>query len=211
MTWFSTIADFMLEIIDKIEAMPGSEAVILIVLLLCGLSILIFTLITGVPPMPSHRMAVPVMFEMVPRDAEPKVAYDLGCGWGRLVFELAARYPGARVIGIELSPLPWLFCKLRQVFQRRPNLEIRFGNFLKMPLGDADLIFCYLMLGAMRRLRRKLDGEARHGTLVIANSFAIQDWRSEDVRIVEHAIGAWIYRYRVSADGSHHQVSSEKP
>jgi hypothetical protein len=201
----------MLEFIEKIAALPGGDAVVLVLMLLGGLSILVFTLITGVPPMPTHRLAVPVMFEMIPRGAAPKVAYDLGCGWGRLVFALAARYPDATVIGIELSPLPWLFCKARQMIQRRPNLEIRYGNFLRMPLDDADLIFCYLMIGAMRRLARKLDREARDGTVVIANNFAIQDWTPEDVRIVEGAMSAWIYRYRVAGDGSHHKVSRENP
>jgi len=201
----------MLDFIDTLATLSGTEAVILIVMLLGGLLILIFTLITGVPPMPTQRLVMPVMFEMVPENENPRTVYDLGCGWGRLAFALAARYPDAKVIGIELSPLPWLFCKSRQIIQRRPNLEIRYGNFLRMPLGDADLIFCYLMIGAMRRLSAKLNREAKGGTLVIANSFALQDWAPEDIRIVHGAMSAWVYRYRVAGDGSHHQVSRENP
>lgn len=201
----------MLDFIDQIAALPGIEVAVLVVMLLGGLLILIFTLITGVPPMPTNRLVMPVMFDMIPRHETPKIAYDLGCGWGGLAFALATRFPDARVIGIELSPLPWLYCKLRQVVQRRPNLEIHYGNFLRMPLGDADLIFCYLMIGAMRRLTTKLDQESRDGTVVIANSFAFQDWLPEDVRVVQGAMSAWVYRYRVAADRSHHQVSSENP
>jgi SAM-dependent methyltransferase len=201
----------MLDLLDNLAALPGTEAVVLIVMLLGGLLILIFTLITGVPPMPTQRLVMPVMFEMVPENENPRTVYDLGCGWGRLAFALAALYPDAKVIGIELSPLPWLFCKSRQIIQRRPNLEIRYGNFLRMPLGDADLIFCYLMIGAMRRLSAKLNREAKGGTLVIANSFALQDWAPEDIRIVHGAMSAWVYRYRVAGDGSHHQVSRENP
>lgn len=201
----------MPDFIDHVAALPGNELVVLIAMLFAGLLILIFTLITGVPPMPTHRRVMPVMFDMIPAHEKPAVAYDLGCGWGGLAFALAARFPDAKVIGIELSPLPWLFCKLRQLVQRRPNLEIRYGNFLRAPLGDADLIFCYLMIGAMRRLTSKLDQESRDGTLVIANSFALHDWLPEDVRIVHGAMSAWVYRYRVAGDGSHHQVSRVKP
>ena len=201
----------MLDFIDHITALPGSEVVVLVVMLLGGLLILIFTLITGVPPMPTHRLVMPVMFDMIPKREAPKVVYDLGCGWGGLAFASAAKFPGAKVIGIELSPLPWLFCKLRKLVQRRPNLEIRYGNFMHMPLGDADLIFCYLMIRAMRRLKIKLDREARGGTLVIANSFALHEWIPEDIRVVHGAMSAWVYCYRVAADGSHHQVSSAKP
>jgi hypothetical protein len=201
----------MLDFIDNIGALPGSELVVLVVMLLGGLLILIFTLITGVPPMPTHRLVMPVMFDMIPKSETPSVVYDLGCGWGGLAFALAAKFPDAKVTGIELSPLPWLYCKLRQLVQRRPNLDIRYGNFLRMPLGDADLIFCYLMIGAMRRLTAKLDRESRGGTLVIANSFAFHEWIPEDVRVVHGAMSEWVYRYRVAADGSHHQVSSAKP
>jgi hypothetical protein len=201
----------MLDFINHLSALPGSELAVLIVMLFGGLLILIFTLITRVPPMPTHRLVVPVMFDMIPEHEAPKVAYDLGCGWGRLAFALATRFPDARVIGIELSPLPWLFCKLRQQIQRRPNLEIRYGNFFRTPLGDADLIFCYLMIGVMRKLSNKLNQEAGEGALVITNSFALQDWAPDDVRVVHGAMAACVYRYRVAADGSHHKVSRENP
>lgn len=201
----------MLDIIDQIGALGASDAISLIVMLLAGLLILIYTLITGVPPMPSHRRVVPVMFEMIPETLSPRVAYDLGCGWGQLAFRLAGRYPEAKVIGIELSPLPWLFCRLRKLVQRRPNLEIRYGNFLNQPLANADLILCYLMINAMKRLKTKLDREANHGTVVISNSFAMPGWLAEDIQIVPAAMSAWVYRYRVAADRSHHQVSSVKP
>lgn len=207
----STIVTTMSDFINHIAALPGSEAVVLVLILLGGFLILIFTLITGVPPMPTHRLVVPVMFNMIPKSPPPEVIYDLGCGWGRLAFALAGRFPNARVIGIELSPLPWLFCKIRRVFQRRPNLEIRYGNFLRMPLGDADVIFCYLMIGAMRRLQNKLDQEAHDGTVVIANSFALQDWIPDEIQVVQGAMSALVYRYRVTAAGFHHQVSNEKP
>jgi hypothetical protein len=205
------IAGPMLEFVDHVTALPATEATTLAVMLLAGLLILVFTVITGVPPMPTHRLVLPVMFDLIAGEKTPRVAYDLGCGWGRLAFALAARFPNAKVVGIELSPLPWLFCKVRQLVQRRPNLEIRYGNFLRMPLGDANLVFCYLMINAMRRLQTKLDQEVGDGTLVISNSFALQNWRAERIKIVPAAMSAWVYRYRVAADGSHHQVSNETP
>jgi hypothetical protein len=201
----------MFDFIDHIVALPANEMVALAVMLFGALLILVFTLITGVPPMPTHRLVMPVMFDMIPENSSPKIAYDLGCGWGRLAFALASKYPDAKIIGIELSPLPWLFCKLRLLVQRRPNLEIRYGNFMRTPLQDADLIFCYLMIGVMRRLTAKLDAESRDGTVVIANSFALADWAPDDVRIVHGAMSAWVYRYRVTADGSHHKVSNSIP
>jgi len=189
----------MVDFLHHVSNLPGSDAVALIVMLSAGVLILIYTLITGVPPMPTNRLVMKVMFEMIPDETRPAVIYDLGCGWGRLAFALAARFPDARVVGIELSPLPWLFCRLRQLFQRRPNLEIRYGNFLRMPLGDADLMVSYLMITAMRRLQAKLDAEGRDGTIVISNSFAFPDWDAERIEIVPLAMSAWVYRYRLGA------------
>ena len=73
------------------------------------------------------------------------------------------------------------------------------------------MILCYLMINPMKRLQAKLDREASDGTVVISNSFALPDWLAEDIQIVPTAMSAWIYRYRIAADGSHHQVSSAKP
>lgn len=201
--------------LDGITALEGLDAIVLIVMLSGGGLILVYTLITGVPPMPTHPRVAQAMLRLAREggaDAPPpRVIYDLGCGWGRLAFALARAYPEARVIGIELSPLPWLFCVLRARIQRRPNLEIRYGNFLKAPLGDGDLFFCYLMITAMRRLQAKLDRDLSPGTLVISNSFAFPGWVPDEVEIVPTAMSAWVYRYRVTADGSHHHVSSVKP
>lgn len=201
----------MLEFFQTILSLPGSEAVVLIVMIAAGVLILTYTLITGVPPMPTSRHVVRVLFDLIPEGCPPRVAYDLGCGWGRVVFALASQFPEARVIGIELSPLPWLFCRLRLLFQRRPNLEIRRGDFLKMPLGDADLVFCYLMIKAMRRLQAKLDSEAAPGAIVISNSFAFPDWRPQRIEIVPMDMSAWVYLYRLSRDGSHRAERDAQP
>ncbi len=169
------------------------EAALFAVLLLAGISILYYTLRTGVPPMPSHPSARKAVFRLIPEDFSPVTIYELGCGWGGVAFDLAARYPEARVVAIELSPLPWLVCLIRRVFRHRPNLEIRRADFLKSDLSDADLVFCYLMVAPMRGLQQKLSGDLQPGAVVITSTFALPDWTSEEVQTV---LGAGIYRYR---------------
>ena len=173
------------------------EAILFAVLLLAGMSILYYTLRTGVPPMPSHPSARRTVFRLIPENFAPVMIYELGCGWGGMVFELAARYPEARVVGIELSPLPWLVCHIRKLFQRRPNLEIRRADFLKCDLSDADLVFCYLMVAPMRGLGRKLAEDMQPGSLVITSTFAMPEWTAETVETVPEATSAQIYRYRL--------------
>jgi len=173
------------------------EAALFALLLLGALSILWYTVRTGVPPMPSNPFARRTMFRLIPEDAKPRTIYELGCGWGGIAFALAARFPEARVVAFELSPLPWLACQLRRLFQRRPNLEIRRADFLKADLADGDLLFCYLMVAPMTALERKLRADLRPGAVVIANAFALPGWAPEETEVVSEAMYANIYRYRV--------------
>lgn len=174
------------------------EALLFSVLLLGGLSILYYTVRTGVPPMPSHPSARRAAFRLIPDCFSPAAIYELGCGWGGIAFALAARYPQARVVAIELSPLPWLVCHIRRLFQRRPNLEIRRADFLKSDLSGADLVFCYLMVAPMRGLEQKLTGDLRPGALVITSTFALPGWTADGAETVPESMNAQIYRYRVS-------------
>ncbi|MEO9903903.1 class I SAM-dependent methyltransferase [Nisaea sp.] len=192
-TQASSLGNLLGELIDH----GMLEASLFAVLLLAGISILYYTLRTGVPPMPSHPSARKAVFRLIPGDFSPVTIYELGCGWGGIAFELAARYPAARVVAIELSPVPWFVCQIRRLFQRRLNLEIHRGDFLKSDLSDADLVFCYLMVAPMRGLQRKLVDDLQPGAVVITSTFALPDWKSEEVHTVPESMSANVYRYRV--------------
>ncbi len=87
-------------------------------------SILVTTLRTGVPPMPSNSHVAATMLALVPADTRG-VIYELGAGWGGFAVRLAWRCPAARVIAYELSPLPFIVAKALQWLSRRRNLEVR--------------------------------------------------------------------------------------
>jgi malonyl-CoA O-methyltransferase len=76
----------------------------------------------------------------------PAVVLDLGSGTGRITRELKRRYPGARVIALDLAP-----GMLREARRyRRPwrRFDRVCGDALRLPLkdGSVDLIFSNLML-----------------------------------------------------------------
>jgi Mycolic acid cyclopropane synthetase len=75
------------------------------------LSILLFQLVTGVPPLSSNvRESADVIALLKKADlAEGAVVYDLGSGWGSLVIALTRAFPAAQIRGIEISPLPYCF------------------------------------------------------------------------------------------------------
>jgi len=184
--------------VNPIEAaVAGPEAVVLVALLACGLLIVLYALRTGVPPMPTSSGTRAVMLRLLPETIDGTV-YDLGSGWGGLAFALARRYPANRVVGIELSPLPWLFARTMLRVRPRPNLEFRRAELMTVPLSDAGAIVCYLMPGTMRRLAPKLAKELRTGTPVVAYSFAFDGW-PPDAAVLEAESGPMpVYRYTVT-------------
>ena len=152
-----------------------------------------YTLITGVAPMPSRSKVSAHLLSLIPRSRHG-ILYELGSGWGTLAIPLARRHPHCRVVGYELSPLPWLVSKFLAWL---PNLQIRRKDFFTDSLKDASVVVCYLSPGAMRRLKTKFEQELRPGTLVISNTFAIPSWSPDRTLIIRGIIPTPVYVYTV--------------
>jgi len=175
-------------------AVTGAEAIVLITLLLLGTVIVAYTVRTGVPPMPTGPGARAVMLRLMPTAVDGTV-YDLGSGWGGLALALADRYPDNQVVGIELSPIPYLFARARLLLRRRPNLRFRRADLLRQPLDDAGALTCYLMPSVMRRLGPKLAAELRPGAVVVSYTFAFDGWPPETMTVENESGPSPIYRY----------------
>lgn len=182
------------------EAITGAEAIVLVALLVLGITILAYTIRTGVPPMPTSPGTRAVMLRLLPPQVDG-VIYDLGSGWGGLALAIAKRYPRNPVVGIELSPVPWLFARARLAIWRQPNLTYRRADLLNERLYDAGAILCYLMPRVMQKLAPKLDDELRPGTVVVAYSFAVNHWRPDTVAVEAESGPAPVYRYIVGDPG----------
>lgn len=171
------------------------QAAVLLVLLVGGLLILGYALRTGVPPMPSGAGARAVMTGLLPQRIEGTI-YDLGSGWGGLAFALARRFPNNRVVGIELSPLPWLYARCLLFVSRRRNLEFRRADMMTVSVSDAGAALIYLMPGPLHRLAPKLREELPLGSVVISYSFAVGNWPPDCVVLEPQSGPLPVYRYR---------------
>jgi trans-aconitate methyltransferase len=173
------------------------QATLLAGLSLVVLSIAVYAVRTGVPPMPTSPRGRNRILSLIPPDCTGNIL-DLGCGWGTLVFPIAGRHPQNRVIGYELSPLPWFLCRIRKWITPRENLRIIRGDFWKSPCSDAAVVVCYLDPSQMPRLEKKLSSELRPGTLVIVNGFAFPSWKPECIHQLSDFYCSRVYVYRVS-------------
>ena len=156
--------------------------------------ILLFTLVTGAPPMPSPPQTHDPILELIPEDLEG-VALELGSGWGSLALDIAQRRPKLRVRGIELSPVPLLFSVLRPDRWGQSNLRLELGDFNRADFGEGvKVVVVYLTPGNLAKLRPKL-AQLPAGTLVISNTFAVPGWEpAEERRAPRGNYPVYLYR-----------------
>lgn len=161
-------------------AILGILAVLLVVAV--GWSLLATYVGTGVPPVPCRTGEAANVIELLRAADLPErpTIFELGCGWGGMACAIADAFPEARIIGVEVSPLPGLVASARS--RRRANLEVVRDDFHRISLADADAITAYLMIKPMVRLAETLDRELSPGTAVVALAFWFRERRTQITR-----------------------------
>jgi len=117
----------------------------------------------------TSRVRIRALMEAVPM-VRHQVMVDLGCGDGRVLHEAQKRY-GVRGVGYEINPLAYVRAKLRTLGCRR--IDIRFQDFWKADLSEADVVFCYLFPDVLIPLARKIGAEVKPGAVVVSANFSI--------------------------------------
>lgn len=105
------------------------------------------------------------------------ILYDLGSGDGRAIIKAVQNYQ-IRAVGFELSILLYLWAKLNiWILGLNKQAKVKFRNFFKEDLGQADVIICFLMPKAMGKLRDKFEKELRPGVRIVSYSFSVPGWQ----------------------------------
>lgn len=157
---------------------------------------LFYTAVTGISPIPSSSISRRKMLTLLPIEIDGPIL-ELGAGWGTLAFPLAKRYPRCVIHALELSPVPWLFMRARNLLFRYRNLKVRRVNFLRHSFKDAKAVVCYLHEEAFDKARPKLEAELEPGTIVISNTFIVPGWEPEGVYRLDDSFCPEVYVYRV--------------
>jgi len=167
-------------------------AVLVVVTAAC-VSVLWSAVALGIGPVPTSRAVRAVMLELVPADATGTV-YELGSGWGGLARALARRCAGAQVVAVEASLVPWAFSALVQRVSPLSNLRIVRGDFFEQPLGDADVLVCYLFTGGMQALAERV--KLKPGAVLVTSTFALPGRAADDTVRARDLYASPVYRYR---------------
>ena len=156
----------------------------MIVLLALGLSVLVFILallwilvpaLYGLPPVPTNPERIRKALKLANLQST-EVLYDLGAGDGRVLL-IAAREFGAKAIGIEIGPIQCALIWLRVVASGFGNrIQIRWANFYKADLRDADIVFVYATSKEVVKLAPHLEKQLKKGARVISISADFPEW-----------------------------------
>ena len=155
----------------------------------------------GAPSLSSSRRAARGMVDLL----EPRAGwtvYELGCGTGKVAAEILSRHANVRVIGYELAPLAWLVAKMRGCWLGTQRFEVRYRDFRRVPLDEANAVIAYLSHEAMGDLAEKLRRELREGTPVVVNSFALPGWTITREQRADDLHGSRLLLYRAPGSAS---------
>jgi len=167
--------------------------ILLFVLLAFGVLIMTFAVFTGIASFrtggavftTTHHSKIKKILENIPMHSG-QIVYDLGCGDGRFLIEAAKQYK-VKAIGFEINPWAFVLGRIRVLLQRA-NVSIRFQNFWKADLSDADIVFFYLFPDVIEKLKEKLSAELKGEAKVISCNFEVPGWKAEKILRASHSI-----------------------
>ncbi|MEZ0396090.1 MAG: methyltransferase domain-containing protein [Anaerolineales bacterium] len=148
---------------------------ILLALALLGLLWTFVPILSGIPWVPTRQTRIRQALDLAGLQAG-ETFYDLGCGDGRVLIAAARR--GARAVGIEVSPLHCLAaCLQARLAGVGGQVSVRWGNFYRFDLHDADVIFWYGHSRYTARMQAYLSGRAQPGARFASINIDFPGWK----------------------------------
>jgi SAM-dependent methyltransferase len=159
-----------------------------IILLALGLSLLVFVLallwilvpaLYGLPPVPTKAERIQKALKLA--NLQPnETLYDLGAGDGRVLL-IAARDFGAKTVGIEIGPIQCALIWLRLTASGFGNqIHVRWENFYKADLKNADVVFVYATSKEVVKLAPHLERQMKKGARLVSISADFPEWEPQD-------------------------------
>ncbi len=129
----------------------------------------------GLPPTPTRRERIRKALKLAGLQPD-ETLYDLGAGDGRVLI-MAAQEFGAQAVGIEAGPVQCVQTRLNSLFSGTGSrIRVKWGNFFKADLREADVVFAYLTSDYVPRLEKQLISQLKPGARVVTISFDFGNW-----------------------------------
>jgi len=160
---------------------------------------------TIVPFIPTSPETARKMLE-VAQTSQNDVVCDLGCGDARLLILAVKLFGAKKAVGYEIRREVYLKALHEVETQNlREKVIIVNGDLFDADLSEATVITLYLTYEANKRLKAKLEREAKLGTRIVSHDFEMPDWRPAKKDWFQ---GNTIYLYIVSESLLQHELHS---
>lgn len=122
--------------------------------------------------------------------------YELGCGTGTFLKILRNKYPHKKLTltGVENFTLPLILLKLQNKLTKY-NINIRNEDVFQTNLSEADIIYCFLNVEAMKKLRPRIFSECRPGTQIISYQFRLPQATPE--KVITSSAKDYVFIYKI--------------
>ena len=161
----------------------------MIILVAFGFFILLFVVVLlwilipafhGLPPVPTNPERIQKALKLVNLKSN-ETLYDLGAGDGRVLL-IAARDFGANAVGLEIGPIQCAWIWLRATASGFGNqIKIRWENFYKADLKDADVVFVYATSREIEKLASHLEKQMKNGSRLVSISADFSEWEPSTI------------------------------
>jgi SAM-dependent methyltransferase len=153
--------------------------IFLVFLFLVTLLWILIPALYGLPPVPTRPERIQKALKLANLQAN-EVLYDLGAGDGRVLL-LAARDFGAKAVGLEIGPIQCALIWLRAVASGFGNkIDVRWENFYKADLRQADVVFVYATSKEVMKLAPHLEAQMKQGARLISISADFPEWEPQE-------------------------------
>jgi len=130
----------------------------------------------GLPSVPTKQERIRKALKLVNLQPD-ETLYDLGAGDGRVLL-IAAREFNAKAIGVEVGPVQCALIYLRVAASGFGNkIDIKWGNYLKTDLSQADVVFVYATSKEVMRLAPYLEKQMKPGSRLVSISADFSEWQ----------------------------------
>ena len=152
--------------------------------------------LTRVPYYPSSEVVWSEIADLLPSDQAANVL-EIGSGFGGFCLFIKKHKPDSTVVGVELSPIIWLYSHIRQLILKIDCQFLR-QDYRRMNFANHDLIFAFLSPAAMPALYLQAKKQMKSGAILASYCFEIPCAQNESVEEIEISYGKTLYVWRQS-------------
>lgn len=150
--------------------------------------------LTRVPYYPSTEVVWSEIADLLPGDQARNIL-EIGSGFGGFCLFIKKQKPDSSVVGVELSPIIWLYSHVRQLVLKIDCQFLR-QDYRRMNFAKEDLIFAFLSPAAMPALYLQAKKQMKTGAILASYCFEIPCAQNESIEEIEISYGKTLYIWR---------------